>query len=68
MDSLSRFIKMGFDESSEYRRNDIGIARLFFDMHSNAIRYVIEAKSWYVYDGRRWVKDEGGFKVTEAKV
>ena len=48
-----------------YPHNDIGIASLFYDLHSGFIRYVIEAKTWYVFDGRRWAKDEGGFKAME---
>lgn len=48
-----------------YPHNDIGIARLFFDLHSAAICYVIEAKTWYIYRGRFWKKDEGGLYVME---
>jgi len=48
-----------------YPQNDIGIASLFYDFHSGFIRYVIEAKTWYVFDGRRWTKDEGSFKTME---
>jgi len=55
--------------SELYPRNDIGIARLFYDIHREQIWsfvtacYVVELKSWYAYDGRRWVKDEGGLSV-----
>ena len=53
------------EESELYPRNDIGIARLFYDIHREQICYVVESKSWYAYDGRRWVKDEGGLSVME---
>jgi putative DNA primase/helicase len=52
-------------DNPAYPQNDIGIGRLFFDMHGGVIRYVAEAKSWYAYDGRRWDKDEGGFRTME---
>ncbi|MFP3154675.1 phage/plasmid primase, P4 family [Lachnospiraceae bacterium ZAX-1] len=29
------------------------------------MRYVVESKTWYVYDGRVWRKDEGGFRTME---
>jgi putative DNA primase/helicase len=50
---------------SPYQQNDIGTARLFYDLHKGFIRYVIESKTWYVYNGRMWVKDEGAFHVME---
>jgi putative DNA primase/helicase len=52
-------------KNEAYPRNDIGTARLFYDLHSGVIRYVVEAKTWYVYDGKRWLKDEGGFRTME---
>lgn len=49
----------------DYPRNDIGMARLFYDLHGAAICYVIEAKTWYIYRGRFWKKDEGGLYAME---
>lgn len=65
MENIERISAAGFGESTLYPQNDIGIARLFFDLHNNAIRYVAEAKSWYAYNGQRWDKDDGGFKAME---
>jgi hypothetical protein len=65
MDYVKAITESGFGENALYPQNDIGIARLFFDLHSSRIRYVAEAKSWYFYDGKRWDKDEGGFKAME---
>ena len=48
-----------------YPYDDIGAAKLFADIHREQICYVIEAKTWYVYDGHRWSKDNGGFAVME---
>ena len=65
IDYFSKFKELQIETNPIYPRNDIGVARLFFDLHSDAARYVIEAKSWYHFDGRRWKKDEGGFRVME---
>ena len=65
MDYLAKIKESGFGDNPLYPQNDIGIARLFFDLHSGMIRYVSEAKSWYFYDGKRWDKDEGGFRAIE---
>jgi len=48
-----------------YLNNDIGIARLFFNLHNTVVCYVIESKAWYTYTGRLWYKDEGSLAVME---
>jgi putative DNA primase/helicase len=65
MDYIALFKERNIQDSEEYPRNDIGIAKLFFDLHSSEICYVVEAKSWYVYKVKRWIKDEGGLWVME---
>jgi len=65
LDYISLFKERRVNANPEYPHNDIGIASLFYDLHSGYIRYVMEVKTWYVFDGRRWAKDEGGFKVME---
>jgi len=62
---ISKFLELQLEKNPEYPYNDIGIAKLFFDLHSEIICYVIEAKTWYVYNGQSWVKDDGGFAVME---
>ena len=51
--------------ASQYQNNDIGTAQLFYDLHKGFIRYVMEAKTWYIYNGQMWEKDESAFRVTE---
>lgn len=52
-----------------YRPNDIGAGNFFADVYKNVSRYVPEAKSWYIYDGRVWRMDLGGMVVgRQAKV
>jgi len=65
MDYITIFRDLHIEANEIYPRHDIGIARLFYDLHSQYICYVKEPKSWFVYTGRRWVKDEGGLRVME---
>ena len=59
MDYISKIKEAGFGESTAYPQNDIGIARLFYDLHSDVLRYVIESKTWFAYDGGRWTQTKG---------
>jgi putative DNA primase/helicase len=66
MDYIGKFQDIDFELGEEdYPHNDIGIAQLFYDIHSCCIRFVIESKCWYVYNGKRWQKDEGSYQVME---
>jgi putative DNA primase/helicase len=65
MDLITHFQNLNIIASPDYPRNDIGVAHLFFDLYSESIRYVIEAKTWFMFNGKRWDKDEGGFRVME---
>lgn len=65
MDYISKLTELNVKFNIEYPANDIGISRLFFDLHREKHRYVTESKSWYVYDGRRWVKDSDGARTME---
>lgn len=65
MEYLSKFQELHIEDNSEYPLNDIGIAKLFYDLHGEEICYVVEAKAWYVYSGKRWAKDDEGLGVME---
>jgi len=65
MDYISLFREMHIENNPTYPHNDIGIAKLFYDLHNAAACYVVEAKAWYAYDGKRWAKDDGGLYVME---
>ena len=65
MDYFPLFKEWHIEANEDYPRNDIGVAKLFFDLHRTVICYVMEAKTWYTYTGKRWKKDEGGLKVME---
>jgi putative DNA primase/helicase len=38
--------------------NDYGNARRLVRMHGRNLRYLVERKSWLVWDGRRWAPDD----------
>ena len=65
IDYISLFKEKNVQDSLEYPCNDIGIAKLFYDIHSRDICYVMESKTWYSYNGKRWLKDEGGLYIME---
>ena len=47
MDYIHKFTELRIENNTLYPRNDIGIARLFYNLHSDNIRFVREAKTWY---------------------
>jgi phage/plasmid-associated DNA primase len=65
MDYIEAIKAAGFGVNPAYPRNGIGIAKLFYDLHSGVICYVVESKTWYTYTGKVWKKDEGGLWVME---
>jgi putative DNA primase/helicase len=65
MDYINAIKAAGFGQNPAYPQNDIGIAKLFFDLHSNVICFVPESKTWYAYSGRRWVKENGVYRAIE---
>jgi putative DNA primase/helicase len=65
MDYIERIKAAGFGQNPAYPQNDIGIARLFYDLHSSRLRYVIEPKTWFAYDTGRWTQTKGFFRAAE---
>ena len=65
MDYMAIFKEKNIQENEQYPRNDIGVAKLFHDIHSGAVCYVVESKTWYTYTGKVWRKDDGGLWVME---
>lgn len=55
------------DGSSGYSWDESGMAELFAECYSGDTRYCPERKSWYTYDGGRWVKDADALLVS-AKI
>ncbi|MEG2016693.1 MAG: hypothetical protein RR069_06290 [Oscillospiraceae bacterium] len=51
---------MEVERNTDYPLDDIGIAKLFHALCKEVACYVPAAKSWYIFDGKRWSKDNGG--------
>ncbi len=47
--------------------NDSGNAQRFVNLFWDEVRYVGAAKSWFVWDGMRWIKDDKSSVVSKAK-
>jgi putative DNA primase/helicase len=47
-----------------YRLDGIGNAERFVDEHGEDVRYLPAEKQWVVWDGKRWVRDQGDIAVT----
>lgn len=49
----------------KYSATDNGSGRLFADLVKGQARYVASRKSWYIFDGARWMLDEGNMATME---
>lgn len=47
-----------------YSHDDKGLGELFADIYKDKCRYNTTTKSWFIYDGTRWIKDEANMKVS----
>ena len=65
MDYFKLFKEKKVVDNPLYSRDDIGVAQLFYDAHAGVIRYIVEANTWYAYNGKRWTKDERGLQAME---
>ena len=45
------------ENEDKYRWNDNGIAKLVAEIYQDTLVYCDDRKSWFVYDGRKWVAD-----------
>lgn len=52
-------------DNKRYSWSDNGSGRLFADLVNPIARYVPERKTWFRYDGQRWVPDIGNLEVME---
>lgn len=59
---IENFKKLGLHnpKNQSYPRNDSGTHQLFYHLHRDTIVFVKETNAWFVYNGQRWVKDDGG--------
>lgn len=52
------------ETDSGYEWNEMGMSELFGELYRGEARYCKEQKTWYVYTGGRWYKDEGSVIVS----
>jgi hypothetical protein len=52
MDYITKFKELGFGVNPIYPQSDIGIARLFYDIHSNKLIFVSERQAFCLSGGR----------------
>lgn len=64
-DGLSTLDQLKPDTNPRYRTGDIGNGALFADVFKSRARFGFENKRWYVYDGKRWIKDPNSLAVME---
>ncbi len=53
------------DYEVKYSSTDIGVSKIFFDCFRDKIVYATEPKSWFIYNGKYWVKDNGHLYLME---
>jgi len=49
-----------YEPRVDYHWSDLGNARRLVARHGDDLRYCYPARSWYVWDGRRWARDRSG--------
>ena len=54
----------GQEDSTNYSRDESGMAELFSELYENDTRYCPERKSWYTYEGGCWRKDSEALLVS----
>ncbi len=54
-------------EHRGYAMTDYGNALRFYDQHKNQICYCYDLKVWFVWDGKRWIRDNTGEPIRRAK-
>lgn len=61
---LNRIMEIDpFNNPEMYSLTDLGVSRLFADTNKGRARFNMTANSWFVYEGIKWEKDQGGLKV-----
>lgn len=51
------------EKNDRYGWNDMGNGYLFADWYKEKVRFVPEAKTWFIYNGKVWERDVGGLRA-----
>lgn len=62
---IAKLKALHIENNQDYPLHDMGISQVFYEVFQKSICYVMEAKSWYIYDSKRWVKDTQNLKIME---
>jgi putative DNA primase/helicase len=54
-------------ELAAYRQTDVGNGMRFLARYGENVRYCVSSKTWYVYNGKYWEKDELGHVLQLAR-
>ena len=57
---ISSLMELRPEKNGRYGWHDAGNGNLFSDLSKRYVRFVLERKKWYFYDGLRWIPDIGG--------
>lgn len=61
--ALERLRAMRAFDDPRYTAADIGNSNLFADFYRDTLRYAVERKRWYYYDGAVWHEDTGDIRA-----
>ena len=57
------------EDKRRYSWDDRGMCRLFSEIYRGTLRFNATAKEWFRWDGKRWIKDDGGmYAQKKAKI
>lgn len=62
---IAVFEQLHIESNKSFPLNDMGISQLFYEIFQSLICYVLESKCWYIFDGKRWVKDVQQLRIME---
>jgi putative DNA primase/helicase len=62
---LNKLKKIDPLSNRDYSRNEPSIAELFVEIYRDTTRYCIEAKSWFIFNGKRWIKEGSELEVMD---
>ena len=65
MDYAAKFTELGVPGNPSFPATDIGVSALFSAVCGENLRYVVEQKSWYWYNGQVGKQDIGSLQAME---
>lgn len=68
-DEVERIVNsvMRYEPGSDHAESELGNARRLVDAMNGDARYEPASRDWFVWDGRRWVRDDQGHVTRMAK-